>query len=59
MVRTKMKVKVVEVIMTDSVEGKGTEESPVCVMRRYWTLEGKLISEQLYVGENAEPIIEK
>ena len=40
MARTKMKVKVVEVIMTDSVEGK-------------------LISEQLYVGENAEPIIEK
>ena len=39
---------------TDTVEGKGTKESPVCSVRRYWTLEGELISEQILTGEIAE-----
>lgn len=46
-----MKAKIVKVIRTDTVEGKGTEESPVCSVRRYWTLEGELISEQILMGE--------
>lgn len=53
-----MQAKVVEVIRTDTVEGEGTEESPVCKMRRYWTLEGELISEQIYAGEGARAISE-
>ena len=46
-----MKAEIVKVIRTDTVEGKGTEESPVCSVRRYWTLEGELISEQILMGE--------
>lgn len=45
-----MKAEIVKVIRTDTVEGKGTEESPVCSVRRYWTLEGELISEQILMG---------
>lgn len=48
-----MKAEIVKVIRTETVEGKGTEESPVCSVRRYWTLEGKLISEQILMGEIA------
>lgn len=40
-------------IRTDTAEGKGTEESPVRSVRRYWTLEGELISEQILMGEIA------
>ena len=46
-----MKAEIVKVIRTDTVEGIGTEESPVCSVRRYWTLEGELISEQILMGE--------
>ena len=49
-----MKAEIVKVIRTETVEGKGTEESPVCSVRRYWTLEGELISEQILTGEIAE-----
>ncbi len=49
-----MKAEIVKVIRTDTVEGKGTKESPVCSVRRYWTLEGELISEQILTGEIAE-----
>ena len=45
-----MKAEIVKVIRTETVEGKGTEESPVCSVRRYWTLEGELISEQILMG---------
>lgn len=48
-----MKAEIVKVIRTDTAEGKGTEESPVCSVRRYWTLEGELISEQILMGEIA------
>ena len=34
-----MKAEIVKVIRTDTAEGKGTEESPVRSVRRYWTLE--------------------
>ena len=46
-----MKAKIVNVIMTENTEGEGTTESPVCAMRRYWTLEGVLIAEHIYVGD--------
>ncbi len=49
-----MKAKIVEVIMTDTTEGKGTPESPVHIMRRYWTLDGELISEEVYRGDCAK-----
>lgn len=48
-----MKAEIVKVIRTDTAEGKGTEESPVRSVRRYWTLEGELISEQILMGEIA------
>lgn len=46
-----MKVKIVEVIRTDSTEGRGTPECPVHIMRRYWTMDGELISEEVYRGD--------
>lgn len=52
-----MKAKIVNVIMTENTEGKGTTESPVCVMRRYWTLEGVLIAEHIYMGDAVKPKI--
>ena len=48
-----MKAEIVKVIRTDTAEGKGTEESPVRSVRRYRTLEGELISEQILMGEIA------
>ena len=48
-----MKAEIVKVIRTDTAEGKGTEESPVRSVRRYCTLEGELISEQILMGEIA------
>ena len=48
-----MKAEIVKVIRTDTAEGKGTEESPLRRVRRYWTLEGELISEQILMGEIA------
>ncbi len=38
------KAELIEVIKTDSVCGKGTEESPVRVIIEYWSLEGKLLA---------------
>ena len=49
-----MKAEVVNVIRTDTTEGIGTKESPVRTIRRYWTLDGKLISEQDYMGEDVK-----
>lgn len=49
----RMKAKVVQVIRTETVEGKGTKESPICRMTRYWTLDGELLSEEpLYEAKN-------
>lgn len=45
------KAQLVKVIVTENVEGKGTQESPVRIMKRYWTLDGKLLSEQIYHGD--------
>lgn len=52
-----MKAKIVEVIMTENVEGKGTPDSPVCTMRRYWTTDGDLIAEHIYRGKLVKPEI--
>ncbi len=54
MKKQKMKAEVVNVIRTDTTEGIGTKESPVRTIRRYWTLDGKLISEQDYMGEDVK-----
>lgn len=50
-----MKAEVVQVIRTETVEGKGTKESPICRMIRYWTLDGTLLSEEPYMGEGVRP----
>ena len=47
----KMKAELVNVIRTDTTEGIGTEESPVRTIRRYWTLDGKLISEKVLLQQ--------
>lgn len=52
---TRMKAKVVQVIRTETVEGKGTKESPICRITRYWTLDGELLSEETYMGEGVRP----
>ena len=41
-----MKVEMIEVIKTETVEGKGTKEDPVTVMIRYWAKDGTMIAEQ-------------
>ncbi len=38
------KAELIEVIKTESVCGKGTEESPVRVVIEYWSLEGELLA---------------
>ncbi len=37
-------VELIEVIKTESVCGKGTEEDPVRVVIEYWSLEGELLA---------------
>ena len=54
-----MRAKTVNVIMTDTFEGKGTPEDPMGTIRRYWTLEGELIAENLYLGECVKPKIKQ
>lgn len=53
---SKPTAKIVEVIMTETVEGKGTPESPVCQKRRYWTKDGMLIAEMIWLGEKVKPV---
>ncbi len=38
------KTELIEVIKTESVCGKGTEESPVRIIIEYWSLEGELLA---------------
>lgn len=49
-----MKAKLVQVIRTETVEGDGKKESPVHSVERYWTLEGKLLAEKVYMGKQQE-----
>lgn len=42
-----IKVKVIEVIQTITVEGEGTDESPMRTVSRYWRKNGRLIGEEL------------
>ncbi len=37
-------VELIVVIKTESICGKGTEESPVRVVIEYWSLEGELLA---------------
>ena len=46
-----MKAKLVQVIRTETVEGDGKKESPVHSVERYWTLEGELLAEKVYMGK--------
>lgn len=41
-----MKVEIVEVIKTETVEGNGTKEDPVRTIVRYWDKNGKLLCEK-------------
>ncbi len=38
------KAELIEVIKTESICGKGTEESPVRLIIEYWSLEGELLA---------------
>ena len=42
--------KVIAIVETKSKKGDGTGESPYRTITRYWTLDGKLISEKEEVG---------
>ena len=44
----------VQVIRTETVEGDGKKESPVHSVERYWTLEGELLAEKVYMGKQQE-----
>lgn len=49
-----MKAKLVQVIRTETVEGDGKKESPVHRVERYWTLEGELLVEKVYMGKDVK-----
>ena len=36
--------KVIQVIVTESIEGYGTEDDPVRPVRQYWGLDGELLA---------------
>lgn len=36
--------KVIQVIVTEALEGRGTEADPCRVQRRYWSLDGELLA---------------
>lgn len=42
-----MKLKIVEVIRTETVEGKGTKDDQVRTVVRYWDKNGTLIAEKI------------
>lgn len=39
--------KVIQVIVTEALEGAGTEDDPCRVQRRYWSLDGELLASNL------------
>ena len=43
---TPRKVELLEVIHTEAVRGKGTNENPVRVVHQYWDKEGNLLAEK-------------
>lgn len=43
--RTPQKVELIEVIHTEAVRGKGTNENPVRVVHQYWSKDGELLAE--------------
>ena len=49
-----MKAKLVQVIRTETVEGDEKKESPVHSVERYWTLEGELLVEKVYMGKDVK-----
>lgn len=49
-----MEAKLVQVIRTETVEGDGKKESPVHSVERYWTLEGELLAEKVYMGKDVK-----
>lgn len=38
------RAKVIQVIVTESLSGAGTEESPLCIVKQYWDFEGNLLA---------------
>jgi hypothetical protein len=49
-----VEAKLVQVIRTETVEGDGKKESPVHSVERYWTLEGELLAEKVYMGKDVK-----
>lgn len=43
---TPRKVELLEVIHTEAVRGKGTNENPVRVVHQYWDKDGNLLAEK-------------
>lgn len=39
--------KVIQVIVTESLEGRGTADSPYRVIKQYWSLDGELLANDL------------
>jgi len=37
--------KVIQVIVTEALEGNGTKEDPCRIQKRYWNLDGELLAE--------------
>ena len=36
--------KVIQVIVTEALEGRGTENDPCFIQKKYWSLDGKLLA---------------
>lgn len=36
--------KVIQVIVTEALDGRGTEEDPCKIQKRYWSLDGELLA---------------
>lgn len=36
--------KVIQVIVTEALEGRGTEDDPCRIQRKYWSLDGELLA---------------
>jgi len=43
-------VKVVQVIMTEALVGKGTPEEPCYIERLYWSMDGELLAVGVFGG---------
>lgn len=49
--------KVIQVIVTDSLEGTGTADDPCRTQVRYWSLEGELLAESNVTASPKLPLL--